>query len=1392
MDASLSRRYRDPQPIHAGPDVRLEVAHDLVSDRAVWLLHAEGLQPRDAAVSLLLRQRVFGAAELLRWPSFEIEDAGEETLCTARATPVSTEPWIAAYERADSGPREAMRTRLESALAELLDLRLPLGSIDPVALVATPDGPRLLPSTWLVPPSVPDGMSAVDWSTEGPKRAVGEIVRFLARRGGPRMTVPPEPVPPLVPADLADVLDAMSGGEALHLTGPCRSGEGLPGMVDDGRGEALAAWGASRGLTVIRATPDHRVQVPAADPARPALVLVDGAERYADVVQTLDRLVRARWMDGRERLVVLSPGEELDGVFGLFLQARYGSGLRVHDWPGAPSREALRASGTARFVLDALAVLGCFVPLALLLRLARLDAAGLAVTLEELWREGEVRIVSGHHVSEPRRQTSVALRRSRRVDPARAGELRGLIAHDLRHTGGRDAGAAWWRARVASGGADPADGVRLLREAARRAEDAELPLLALSALDRILDLDTDVTADDVIRRARLRSEADQRTGDVEAAQQGLSDALAWIERMPDAVDPSAWAELVFRAVQLDFHRSDFVAAERRLEDLLARVRNDLPAEPRALANAELAWAQLHRGRTREAVRTAELALRRLDPLEHGALVARLHNLVGFALYNQSEYPESIAHYERALRLREQLGDDLGVARTQNNMALSFMALGQTAEAESALLESLRRKRSVGDDLSIAASLINLGCVRIESEDLDGTEDVAGQALEIARLRNHPETEAEALGLFGDVALARGDPLRALDCFQRNLALCEANGHDTERLLTLRRLGAVLLQLDRDDEAAESLERARTLLDTQPSRFEGAKVDMLEAELLVRAGELDLAVESLASAIRGFSTSGRHRDQIRASIRRAELEAERGRLERVRASVAEIHELIARFDVHRPPPGLGRLETLIRDDETRVRPLTPEASMALLLESLGQTGCGLSGAGRHAAGLRTALGAERLFWVDPAGDASVAEARGWNPSDASPRVLRASVGDDSFERRDGCDVYGVPGGGHLIIERSAGLRAHERDLVRGVVRVWQTVDALRSTDAPTVSPAEAVHAATPDGDFGLIGRSEGMRRVVQWIHRVAHTDLAVLVLGENGSGKELVAKALHDAGLRRDGPFVAINCASIPASLLESELFGHERGAFTSAHAQRVGRFEQARGGTLFLDEIGEMPPDMQAKLLRVLQERTFTRVGGSEQLSSDARIVAATNRDLRTEVERGHFRVDLYYRLNVVTIEIPPLRARLGDIEPLVRHFVARDAAAYRGGPVEVDSDVIEHLRHYHWPGNVRELENAVRNALVFGQGTSLRPEDFPLGSSPGAATDGTLETAIEAIAADERWSADRPILPRIELLLVHEVVRRVGNKTRAAKLLGITKPTLYDRLRRYEALFGPVRADER
>jgi transcriptional regulator with GAF, ATPase, and Fis domain len=250
-------------------------------------------------------------------------------------------------------------------------------------------------------------------------------------------------------------------------------------------------------------------------------------------------------------------------------------------------------------------------------------------------------------------------------------------------------------------------------------------------------------------------------------------------------------------------------------------------------------------------------------------------------------------------------------------------------------------------------------------------------------------------------------------------------------------------------------------------------------------------------------------------------------------------------------------------------------------------------------------------------------------------------------------------------------------------------------------------AAPTSFGGLIARSRAMTRILRQIAGLQHSDATLLLTGESGTGKGVLAHAVHAHSLRRDGPFVAVNCAALPDALLESELFGHVRGAFTGAVRDRVGRFEAASGGTLFLDEVGDLPLHLQAKLLRVLQERTFERVGESTSLTTDVRLVAATHRDLRAMVERGTFREDLYYRLRVFPIEIPPLRARREDVEPISRFLLAR-ACARTGREVRFSPDALRALLDYPWPGNVRELENAIEYAVTVARGQTLLPEDLP------------------------------------------------------------------------------------
>ncbi len=244
--------------------------------------------------------------------------------------------------------------------------------------------------------------------------------------------------------------------------------------------------------------------------------------------------------------------------------------------------------------------------------------------------------------------------------------------------------------------------------------------------------------------------------------------------------------------------------------------------------------------------------------------------------------------------------------------------------------------------------------------------------------------------------------------------------------------------------------------------------------------------------------------------------------------------------------------------------------------------------------------------------------------------------------------------------------------------------------------------------GIVGDSPAILRLLDMISRVAPRDTTVLILGESGTGKELVAHAIHQRSNRRLRPFVAINCAALTDTLLESELFGHEKGAFTGAVAQKKGKLEMAEGGTIFLDEIGEMAPALQAKLLRVLQQRTFERVGGTRTMRLDVRLIAATNRDLAAEVRRGSFREDLYHRLNVVAVRTPPLRDRKGDIPVLARHFLAAASARCRRRVLDLTPDAEQLLLAYDWPGNVRELENTIERAVVLGQGDHVLPEDLP------------------------------------------------------------------------------------
>lgn len=370
-----------------------------------------------------------------------------------------------------------------------------------------------------------------------------------------------------------------------------------------------------------------------------------------------------------------------------------------------------------------------------------------------------------------------------------------------------------------------------------------------------------------------------------------------------------------------------------------------------------------------------------------------------------------------------------------------------------------------------------------------------------------------------------------------------------------------------------------------------------------------------------------------------------------------------------------------------------------------------------------------------------------------------------------------------------------DLERLSQLLDRAIEATRLMNVPAVLPTE-------DSEDRIVGRSAIMQEMCKSIGRIAPQDVNVLIVGESGAGKELVARAVYQHSRRAEQPFLAINCAALPETLLESELFGHEQGAFTGAHRQRIGKFEQCDGGTLFLDEIGDMAPSLQAKMLRVLQEQQFQRLGSNETIQTHVRILAATNQDLPKLVAEGRFRADLYYRLKVVTIRVPPLRERKEDLSELAHYLLFRYNRELGLDLRGIALEALERLEGWPWPGNVRELQSVIREAMLAATGSMLLPEFLPLNlnsvSPPEVPTEATsptslnLEKMVDDLLQQGQRGIHTDVIQAVERMLLGRVLAHThGHQAQASEILGLHRATLRQKLRNLGLVIDKVLTEE-
>ena len=875
-------------------------------------------------------------------------------------------------------------------------------------------------------------------------------------------------------------------------------------------------------------------------------------------------------------------------------------------------------------------------------------------------------------------------------------------------------------------------------------------------------------------------------------------------------------------------RGDFVKAERLLEKTLDMHGEHLKANERAKLYNDLAWVHYRMGQFDKSLENCRLVHKLLDEKHHPLEISQTYNLMGTINWNRTDYEEAVICHKKCLALRENCNEEIGVATSHNNLGLAYLSMGRIDDAVECFKKSMSIKQRHHHLPGLAAANLNIALAYLEMDELEKAQESCLTAMRLAEDTGNQQLLAEVYGTFGEIKHLLGQDEMARDYYYKDLHICQNTGSRREKAIVYRRLSALCLYEGKHEEARELLKQARSLNKGIGSRLEMCLLNVLEARILLAEGKRESGKRMLEGASLELSLIGR---KAMAAV----LAAETGKLYH-----QEGNDALAREHLLRATSLLGDVKKMPKKVQELLDSL--ESDSALSLEDIGSDSDRFKVLCRLISIIRTVHDPDKLngMIVETARKitgmeraALIIQEDGKKPlrilAESGAKTLRAILSDKNVEtifsitRRLGYpfDISRVnmPSGkigedflekhpsivcipliiedevaGFLYLDSSkpstgtsdedhSFLVAFSQQVALGLERIILS-ERLRHVEVPrpAKSPVQADRNQLEYKD--IIGDSTTIRHIFELIEHIKDKDMTVLLIGENGTGKDMFARVIHNNSHRKKKPFVSLNCAMIPRELIASELFGHEKGAFTGAHKQRVGHFESANGGTVFLNEIRDLPLKLQPTLLRVLEEQKFYRVGGRREISTDLRIIAATNIDLLELVKEDKFRIDLYYRLNVFPIRIPALRERKEDIELLCNHFLATYARMYHIPPKKITTEALAYLFEYDWPGNVRELENVMHQLTIMTKKDSIMVEDLPesIVQRPKSETmplHATLDEAIEMLLDTVETPESEAILNLIELEIIRHTMQRLGSVQEASKFLGLSKPTIYNKLKK-------------